>query len=57
MHEANLCGTVFFQSINNLRTSKEKIDELQLHRNTVMHNKRMTRDEYEKVRKSLKGVK
>lgn len=46
----------FFSEYKQFKNFKEKIDELQLHRNTVMHNKRMTRDEYEKVRKSLKGV-
>ena len=35
---------------------KTKIEQLQPHRNTVMHNKRMTKDEYEKVRKSLKAI-
>ena len=46
----------FFSEYKQFKNFKEKNDELQLHRNTVMHNKRMTRDEYEKVRKSLKGV-
>lgn len=46
----------FFSEYKQFKNFKEKIDELQLHRNIVMHNKRMTRDEYEKVRKSLKGV-
>lgn len=32
----------------------EKIDELQPYRNIVMHNKRMTLSEYDKVRKLLK---
>ena len=44
---------LIFQYVRNI---KEKIDELQPHRNTVMHNKRMTQNEYEKVRKSLKNI-
>ena len=46
----------FFSEYKQFRNIKEKIDELQPHRNTVMHNKRMTQNEYEKVRKSLKNI-
>ena len=35
---------------------ESKIGYLQPYRNTVMHNKRITKDEYEKVRKSLKSI-
>lgn len=46
----------FFSEYKQFKNIKEKIDELQPHRNTVMHNKRMTQNEYEKVRKSLKSI-
>ena len=47
------CGT---GSLGNIKNFKEKIEELQPYRNTVMHHKRITQQEYEKVRKSLKAV-
>ena len=46
----------FFSEYKQFRNIKENIDELQPHRNKVMHNKRMTQSEYEKVRKSLKNI-
>lgn len=46
----------FFSEYKQFKNIKENIDELQPYRNTVMHNKRMTQNEYEKVRKSLKGI-
>lgn len=46
----------FFGKYKKFQNFKEKIDELQPYRNIVMHHKRITRQEYEKVRKSLKTV-
>lgn len=46
----------FFGEYEQFKDFENKIEELQPHRNTVMHNKRMTKDEYEKVRKSLKAI-
>lgn len=46
----------FFGEYEQFKDFENKIEQLQLHRNTVMHNKRMTKDEYEKVRKSLKAI-
>lgn len=44
----------FFSQYKQFINFKEKIDELQPYRNIVMHNKRMTLSEYDKVRKLLK---
>lgn len=46
----------FFGQYKKFQNFKEKIEELQPYRNTVMHHKRITQQEYEKVRKSLKAV-
>lgn len=46
----------FFSEYKQFKNIKEKIDELQPYRNMVMHNKRMTQNEYERVRKSLKSI-
>lgn len=46
----------FFGEYEQFKDFENKIEQLQPHRNTVMHNKRMTKDEYEKVRKSLKAI-
>lgn len=46
----------FFGKYEQFKDFENKIEQLQPHRNTVMHNKRMTKDEYEKVRKSLKAI-
>lgn len=46
----------FFGEYEQFKYFENKIEQLQPHRNTVMHNKRMTKDEYEKVRKSLKAI-
>lgn len=46
----------FFGTDKKFQNFKEKIDELQPYRNTVMHHKRITQQEYEKVRKLLKAV-
>lgn len=46
----------FFGNYKKFQNFKEKIDELQPYRNTVMHHKRITQREYENVRKSLKSV-
>lgn len=46
----------FFGEYRKFQNFKEKIDELQPYRNTVMHHKRITQQEYEKIRKSLKAV-
>lgn len=49
-------GDRFFGEYEQFKDFENKIEQLQPHRNTVMHNKRMTKDEYEKVRKSLKAI-
>ncbi|MGN0340779.1 MAG: hypothetical protein ACI4D0_09810 [Lachnospira sp.] len=46
----------FFGKYKKFQYFKEKIDELQPYRNIVMHNKRVTQQEYNNVRKSLKSV-
>ena len=46
----------FFGEYEQFKDFESKIEYLQPYRNTVMHNKRMTKDEYEKVRKSLKSI-
>ena len=46
----------FFGGYEQFKDFERKIEYLQPYRNTVMHNKRMTKDEYEKVRKSLKSI-
>lgn len=46
----------FFSKYNQFKDFHNKIEQLQPYRNIVMHNKRMTKDEYEKVRKSLKEI-
>lgn len=46
----------FFGEYEQFKDFERKIEYLQPYRNTVMHNKRMTKDEYEKVRKSLKSI-
>lgn len=46
----------FFGQYKKFQNFKEKIEELQPYRNTVMHHKRITQQEYEKVRKSLNAV-
>lgn len=46
----------FFGEYKKFQNFKEKIDELQLYRNTVMHHKRITQQKYAEVRKSLKAV-
>lgn len=46
----------FFSEYNQFKDFHNKIEQLQPYRNIVMHNKRMTKDEYEKVRKSLKVI-
>ncbi len=46
----------FFSKYKQFENFKEKIEELQPYRNSVMHHKRMTLREYEKVKKSLKKV-
>ena len=46
----------FFSEYKQFKNIKEKIDELQPYRNMVMHNKRMTQNEYERVRKSLTSI-
>lgn len=49
-------GSNFLVNTKNFQNFKEKIDELQLYRNTVMHHKRITQQKYAEVRKSLKAV-
>ena len=46
----------FFGKYEQFKDFERIIEYLQPYRNTVMHNKRMTKDEYEKVRKSLKSI-
>lgn len=46
----------FFGEYEQFKDFENKIEYLQPYRNTVMHNKRMTKDEYEKVRKTLKSI-
>jgi len=46
----------FFGEYEQFKDFESKIGYLQPYRNTVMHNKRITKDEYEKVRKSLKSI-
>lgn len=46
----------FFSEYKQFEDFHNKIEQLQPYRNIVMHNKRMTKDEYEKVRKSLKEI-
>lgn len=46
----------FFSGYKQFKDFHDKIEQLQPYRNIVMHNKRMTKDEYEKVRKSLKEI-
>lgn len=46
----------FFGKYKKFQNFKERIDELQTYRNTVMHHKRITQQEYENVKKSLKSV-
>lgn len=46
----------FFGKYKKFQNFKERIDELQTYRNTIMHHKRITQWEYENVRKSLKSI-
>ena len=46
----------FFAEYKQFDDFKEKIEQLQPYRNAVMHHKRITLNEYDKVRKSLKNV-
>lgn len=46
----------FFSEYKQFEDFKEKIEKLQPYRNAVMHHKRITLNEYDKVRKSLKNV-
>ncbi len=46
----------FFGKYKKFQNFKERINELQYYRNVVMHNKRITQQEYEKVGKPLKSI-
>ncbi|MFR2364388.1 MAG: hypothetical protein ACLS64_01460 [Eubacterium sp.] len=46
----------FFGEYEQFKDFENKIEYLQPHRNTVMHNKRMTKGGYEEIRKQLKSI-
>ena len=46
----------FFSKYEKFKDFRERIEKLQPHRNSVMHHKRITQTEYEKLRKELSSV-